>query len=99
MYVNFYKVFDNSYFEKGLTFIDKNIRMFVGDVTERQRKEYIYDMVYSLHRFGCAFDEYFMFDYPNLNTRGRSSFVTDKIRWDYYARMNLDENKIPEVNG
>lgn len=94
LYVSFYKVFDREYYEKGLKFIDKNIALFLGEVTPEERKELIVDMVYSLHRFGCAFDEYFMFDYPRLNLEGRSSFITDKIRWDYYARMNREENKI-----
>ncbi len=93
MYVNFYKQFDREYFEKGLKFIDKNLSIFVGKVTEEQRQAYITDMVYSLHRFGCPFDEYFLFGYPELNVKGREAFVTDKIRWDFYARMNLEENK------
>lgn len=94
LYVWFYKVFDREYYQKGLKFIDQNIQTFLGDVTPKEKKQLIVDMVYSLHRFGCPFDEYFLFDYPNLNVHGRDSFVTDKIRWDYYARMNLDENKI-----
>lgn len=93
LYVNFYKVFDRAYFQKGLSFIRKTVKNFVGEVSEKQLREYTYDMVYSLHRFGCMFDEYFLYDYPNLNTQGRESFITDKIRWDFYARMNLDENK------
>lgn len=93
LYVAFYRVFDREYFNKGLKFIDKNIEIFVGQVSPSQRKAYIVDMVYSLHRFGCMFDEYFLFDYPNLNAKGRESFITDKIRWGYYSRMNLEENK------
>lgn len=94
LYVLFYQVFDREYYQKGLRFIDRNIAVFVGDVTPKQRKKLRIDMVYSLHRFGCAFDEYFLFDYPNLNVTGRNSFITDKIRWDYYARMNKEENKV-----
>ena len=91
LYVQFYKVFDRRYYEKGLIFIDKNIRLFVGELTEKQRMEYIIDMVYSLHRFGCMFDEYFLYNFPMLNKVGRESFVTDKLRWSYYARMNTSE--------
>ncbi len=90
-YVRFYKIFDSAYYKKGLLFIDKYIKMFVGEVTEKQRREYIVDMVYSLHRFGCMFDEYFLFGFSTLNTKGRESFITDKIRWSYYARMNTTE--------
>lgn len=91
-YVKYYRIFDKAYYEKGLTFIDKNIKVFVGTVTEEQRKRYVCDMVYSLHRFGCMFDEYFAFRFELLNTAGRESFITDKIRWDYYDRMNTREN-------
>ena len=79
LYVNYYKLFDREYYQKGLKFIDKNIRTFVGPVSEEQRQEYVYDMVYSLHRFGCMFDEYFMYNFPQLNVAGRESFITDKI--------------------
>ena len=93
MYVKFYKVFDKQYYVNGLKFIEKNINTFVGVVSKQQKQEYIVDMVYSLHRFGCMFDEYFFFDFRKLNTQGREAFITDKIRWSYYERMNLDENK------
>ncbi len=94
LYVWFYATFDKDYYQKGLTFIEKNIANFAGNVTPAEKKKLIVDMVYSLHRFGCPFDEYFLFDYPNLNVRGRDSFITDKLRWGYYSQMNLDENKI-----
>ena len=93
IYVRYYQICDHDYYEKGLKFIDRNIKQFVGEVKEDQRRKYIRDMVYSLHRFGCMFDEYFLYNFPVLNIQGRESFITDKIRWDYYARMNKDENK------
>lgn len=93
IYVWFYRCFDKEYYQKGLRFIDRSIATFAGEVTPEQRNDYIKDMVYSLHRFGCSFDEYFLFGYPHLNTEGRNSFITEKKRWEYYARMNLDENK------
>lgn len=93
LYVDFYRFFDKDYYQKGLKFIQKNVQTFVGEVSEDRMREYTYDMVYSLHRFGCMFDEYFFYGYETLNTQGRESFITDKIRWDYYAQMNQDENK------
>ncbi|MBR3901405.1 MAG: hypothetical protein IKJ60_07650 [Ruminococcus sp.] len=93
LYVQLYKIFDKEYYNKGLGFIEKNIKTFVGDISEEQKKEYIIDMVYSLHRFGCPFDEYFLFGYPTLNVKGREEFITDKRRWEYYAKMNTEENK------
>ncbi len=90
-YVLFYKIFDSEYYNRGLRFINKNIDVFVSNATQKEREQYIIDMVYSLHRFGCMFDEYFLYGFPTLNTEGRNSFVTDKIRWSYYARMNSSE--------
>lgn len=93
LYVRFYQVFDRDYYLKGLKFIEKNVKTFVGDVTPKEMEEYTLDMVYSLHRFGCMFDEYFLYHFPQLNVCGRESFITDKYRWDYYERMNRPENK------
>ena len=93
LYVNFYRVFDKEYYQKGLPVIEKTVRTFAGDVTPTQLRDYTYDMVYSLHRFGCSFNEYFYYNYENLNVQGRESFVTEKIRWGYYAKMNIEENK------
>jgi len=93
LYVKFYELFDRAYYVKGMSFIEKNIKLFVGDVSKKQKKAYVYDMVYALHRFGCMFDEYFLFNFPKLSTYGRDTFLTDKNRWAYYSKMNLDENK------
>ena len=92
-YVDYYKSKDPVYFTKGLKLIDKNIEIFAGGgITQEQHDHYLYDMVYSLHRFGCMFDEYFMFDFEHLNVAGRETFITDKKRWEYYDRMNQREN-------
>ena len=53
IYVWFYRCFDKEYYQKGLRFIDRSIATFAGEVTPEQRNDYIKDMVYSLHRFGC----------------------------------------------
>lgn len=88
LYVNFYKIFDAKYYKKGLKFINNNINLFSGDLSEKERNELIVDIVYSLHRFGCMFDEYFLYNFHSLNTEGRDSFITDKIRWSFYSQMN-----------
>lgn len=45
-------------------------------------------MIYSLHRFGARFDEYFLFEFYNLNSKGRNTYITDKIRYAYYEILN-----------
>lgn len=94
-YVNFYKRNDKQYYLKGLKFINDNIdkcSVTGKNTTKKQREIYTIDMVYSLHRFGCMFDEYFLYNFENLNVKGRLEFVTDKIRWDYYEIFNGRDN-------
>lgn len=94
-YVNFYRFFDKAYFNKGLKLIDKAIEEFCDkNIIENKSlyNEYVVDMVYSLHRFGCMFDEYFLYDFYHKNTQGRLEYITDKIRWNYYAKFNGYDN-------
>ena len=91
-YVDFYRLNDPGYYEKGLSLIDEQIGHFIGpNITPEMREELVTDMVYSLHRFGCMFDEYFLFDYRHLNVSGRESFITDKTRYNYYDALNKHE--------
>lgn len=92
LYVNFYKTFDREYYLNGLPIIERNIQRFIGEATRKQKRVYEQDMIYSLHRFGCMFDEYFLFQYEYLNSTGRESFITDKTRWEYYDQMNSRDN-------
>ena len=87
-YVEYYRKADPAYFEKGLMMVNQVIDVHKPYIDKEQRNGYVIDMIYSLHRFGCMFNEYFMFDYENLNTNGRSQFITDKIRWYYYLKLN-----------
>lgn len=92
-YVEYYRENDPEYFEKGLKFIDKAIRDFRGDaVPKEEYNQLVIDMIYSLHRFGCSFDEYFLFDYSKLNVDGRAEYITDKVRYYLYNKLNLECN-------
>lgn len=90
-YVEFYRKSAPEYYEKGLQMIEKTLKIFCGSLTEEQHDRYVYDMIYSLHRFGCMYDEYFLLGFEYLNVRGREQFVTDKNRWEYYYQMNGTE--------
>lgn len=97
LYVQYYKTFDAEYYKKGLRLIDKNIELFLGNLSDKEKAPYVVDMVYSLHRFGCMFDEYFLYNFPLHSAKERDTFITDKIRWSYYDRMN-DANTIEIFN-
>ena len=87
-YADYYRDKAPDYYARGLEMINQVINKFRPNVQMIEREQYIIDMVYSLHRFGCMFDEYFLMDFEKLNTKGRDSFVTDKNRWDYYNKLN-----------
>lgn len=91
-YVLYYKEADPGYHAKGLEMAERVISDFGVNVSGGEKENLIIDMIYSLHRFGCMYDEYFLFGYPLLNAKGRSGFITDKSRWGYYRELNGEVN-------
>ncbi len=96
LYVLYYKIFDRKYYSKGLQMIDSAIADFRKCNDEiylrLSRKALVRDMIYTLHRFGADFQEYFVFEFYNRNTFGREEFITNKLRYKYYHMLNNDEN-------
>ena len=96
LYVLYYKIFDKEYYQKGLKMVDEAIRdfkLYNEDVVLRlSEKELKRDMIYTLHRFGADFREYFVFEFYARNTFGREEFITNKRRYEYYHLLNADEN-------
>lgn len=45
-------------------------------------------MIYSLHRFGASFEEYFIFKFYDLNADGRRKFNTLKMQYGYCELVN-----------
>lgn len=87
-YVLYYRIFDREYYRKGRPYLRKACEQFLG--TAEPDPALVNDMVYSPHRFGCTFDEYFLLGYGDLNADGRSRFLTDKLRYEVYCRCNDD---------
>ena len=94
-YVNYYKSKNINYYEVGLKLIDKTIKEFVHKkTTDYEYENLVEDMIYSLHRFGCTFEEYFILGFEDLSTKARKSFITDKIRFYLYNKINLESNRM-----
>ncbi|NLW91181.1 MAG: hypothetical protein GXY34_06230 [Syntrophomonadaceae bacterium] len=95
LYVKYYRMLDRTYYWKGLQLINKEIDNFLtrGGVLPASREYIIIDMIYSLHRFGAMFGEYFLYEFYNKNTAGREEYICDKYRYDYYRMMNIDQNR------
>lgn len=66
IYVLYYKIFDHKYYKKGLEYINKEIQKQRPNLPGKDSgkilsSDYLrIDMVYSLHRFGVNFVEYFV---------------------------------------
>ena len=87
IYVFYYWLFDHEYYVKGMPYLKKRIREVeaykMGGVNYLKR-----DMIYSLHRFGASFDDYYIYKFYNLNARGRESFNTLKMQYGYCEQVN-----------
>ncbi len=88
LYLLYYKAKDKGYFEKGVEMAEREMERFGVVLPAQEGRKVVEDMIYSLHRFGCMYEEYFWYDFPLLNAEGRSSFITDKIRYAYYQELN-----------
>ena len=96
LYCKYYKIFDAKYYKKGI--------QLAKDILVKRKMEIenslIRDMIFCLHRYGFSFDEYFIYELYNKNSRGRSEYISDKMRYEYYYMMNSEEgNKLLRDKG
>ena len=91
LYVLYYSIFDRKYYVNGLPYIDREIkRQFNGVEIERTigGGNLRQDIIYSLHRFGVSFEEYFLYKFYNLNAEGRRKFNSLKMQYGYCELVN-----------
>lgn len=89
-YVDYYRVQQPEYYQNGLRMVASCIDKFEHDADADRRQFLATDMIYSLHRFGFMFDEYFWFGLEKLNAQARKEFVSDKIRYQIYGHLNTE---------
>lgn len=83
LYVSYYKLFDTKYYKGGLKYINRQLELFENEWEGVKRSYVVRDMVYSLHRFGADFQDYWNYGFLNLSVVGRERFVVDKLRYGY----------------
>jgi len=89
VYVLYYRLFDHKYYVKGMPYLLKEIERQKPNSTISGGVNYLKrDMIYSLHRFGASFDDYFIYKFYLLNTKGRESFNTLKMQYGYCEQVN-----------
>ncbi len=92
LYVKYYQLFDSQYFRGGAKLVNKELEKQKAKQSELIEqigvKKLRRDMIYSLHRFGASFNEYFMYKFYDLNHLGRSRFNNFKIQYGYCEIVN-----------
>lgn len=67
LYVKYYQILDSEYYNKSLDLIaveiERQSKNFVN-FSQISKSWLIKDMIYSLHRFGVSFEEYFILSSP-----------------------------------
>lgn len=94
LYVLYYKIQNPSYYKKGLELIKKEIqkqRPNIYSLRFLSDKFLVKDIIYSLHRFGTAPQDYFGFKFYALNYIGRETFNNIKLQYGYCEIYNTQE--------
>ncbi len=94
IYVLYYKLFDYQYYSKGLKYIEEeiakqrpNLQKTVNGIPLSD-KFLRRDMIYSLHRFGINFFEYFVYKLYNKSALGRERINNLRIQYGYCELVN-----------
>lgn len=96
LYVLYYKLFDSTYYKNGLPYIRKEIEkqypnlsnICIGGGIVLNEKWLVRDMIYSLHRYGINFTEYFIHKYYSLNAVGREQINNLRLQYGFCELVN-----------
>lgn len=92
LYVLYYQFFDHKYYVSGLRYINAEIEKQLPNLTKSWGKvniDYLRrDMIYSLHRYGVNFFEYFVYKFYNKSALGRSRINNLRIQYGYCEIVN-----------
>lgn len=90
-YVEYYRINDAEYYAGGFPMIERELKRFGVTAEGNERQAIVEDMIYSLHRFGFSFEEYFQLKLRNKSAEERAEYVTDKKLYEYCQRLNSPE--------
>lgn len=91
IYIYSYKFSNPQYYKKGKDLATKIIHDFktrIPELTLLSDKWVLRDMIYSLHRFGVDFNEYFLYRLFEKNAVGKSKFNNLKRHYGYCQILN-----------
>lgn len=95
LYVLYYRIFDKTYYKNGLPYIHKEIEKQVGNMPDfsiggglLNNKWLVRDIIYSLHRFGVNFTEYFVYKFYSLNVIGKEQINNLRMQYGFCEIVN-----------
>lgn len=91
IYVLYYKLFDRKYYDKGCELIAREIeaqRPNFNNFANLSNDWLKVDMIYSLHRFGITFADYFIYKFYDLNVYGRQKYNNLRLQYGYCEQFN-----------
>lgn len=98
LYVLYYRVFDHKYYVGGLKLINKEIDKQLPNINDSilggvglTREWLIRDIIYSTHRFGVSFTEYFVNMFYDKNAHGREKANNLRMQYGYCEIVNSPE--------
>lgn len=94
LYVLYYKLVDYKYYNRGIQYVDEEINKQRANLNAKIDGHFLSDdylrrdMIYSLHRFGVNFFEYFVYKFYNKNSIGREKINNLRIQYGYCELVN-----------
>lgn len=91
VYVLYYRIFDHKYYVRGLGLIENEIQKQVPNIIRCGGVDVNYlrrDMIYSLHRYGINYFEYFVYKFYDKSAFGRSKINNLRIQYGYCELVN-----------
>lgn len=92
LYVLYYSLSDFKYARKGKQMAKAAAHKWIEErhapVGKLSFDEIVTDMIYSLHRFGASYEDYFIYEFYDLSSGGREKYNTLKIHYGYCELVN-----------
>lgn len=88
LYANYYESLNPEYYLKGKVMAHKLFNQVKPKLNGIDFETIYTDMVYCLHKFGFSFEDYYAFQLYYKNEKGKSQYISDKLRYYYCDILN-----------
>lgn len=90
LYVSYYRMANPAYYRGGVQMAMKYVELHRSEVPGLSDKQLVRDMIYSLHRFGVLYSDYWIYGFALKNAYCRDAYISDKLMYHYDDILNGD---------